>query len=89
MNLHRSDSTRKGWRLTVLGWEIALLACGYSGLFLGVMPLEHRLVITGICFPLAALASWLSGTLTMKEGPRRVAGIVKTTPVLIFLELAL
>jgi hypothetical protein len=88
MNTVRSESIRKGWRETAFGWEVALLLCGYSGMFLGYMPVKHRLIICGICFPLAALASWWSGSLTIKglpNGERDGARIVSTTPVLVFL----
>ena len=74
-----------------MGWEIALLFCGYAGMFLGVVPLGHRLIIAGVCFPLAALASWRGGVLTVKslfDGEGEQAKIVTTGPVLVFLGVA-
>jgi hypothetical protein len=68
--------------------EIVFLYYGFSFLLLGYMPPKDRLIGSAVFFPLAALTSWYSGSLYIKNLPidqRAGAKIVKTFPVIIFL----
>jgi len=72
---------------TALVAEIVLLYCGVNFLLLGYMPLKHRLIGSGVCFPMAALASWWSGlhfVRSLPEERKHGARVRSTFPVVLF-----
>jgi hypothetical protein len=62
-----SNSMRRAFYVLALAGEIIFLYYGFSFLLLGYMPLKHRLIGSAVFFPLAALASWWSGSLSMPQ----------------------
>ncbi len=83
-----SNSMRRTLYALVLVGEIVLLYYGFSFLLLGYMPVKHRIVGSAVFFPLAALASWWSGSLSIGNlsVERRIgAKLIKTFPVILLL----
>jgi hypothetical protein len=83
-----SISMRRILYAVSLAVEIVLLYYGICFLLLGYVPPKHRLIGSAVLFPLAALVSWWSGTLSLgmlSVERRGNAKIIKTFPVVLLL----